>query len=144
MEGLEGAVSQAKAICQTLVCAQDVATSAKDCDLLRVRRLPCGSVVKNAKAGDASSSGREDPPRRKWNHCSIPAWETPWSEEPGGLQSMRSQRAGHDRVTDTHSHAAVRTSTGCAPQFSSWGFRDLSQGLGTRCGLCPVCWLPGL
>ena len=29
-------------------------------------------------------------------HSSIPAWEVPWAEEPGGLQSMRSQRVRHD------------------------------------------------
>ena len=29
-------------------------------------------------------------------HSSILAWEVPWTEEPGGLQSMGSQRVGHD------------------------------------------------
>ena len=29
-------------------------------------------------------------------HSSILAWEIPWTEEPGGLQSMGSQRVGHD------------------------------------------------
>ena len=29
-------------------------------------------------------------------HSSILAWRTPWTEEPGGLQSMGSQRVGHD------------------------------------------------
>ena len=29
-------------------------------------------------------------------HSSILAWEIPWTEEPGGLQSMGSHRAGHD------------------------------------------------
>ena len=29
-------------------------------------------------------------------HSSILAWEIPWTEEPGGLQSVGSQRAGHD------------------------------------------------
>ena len=29
-------------------------------------------------------------------HSSIPAWEIPWTEEPGGLQYMGSQRAEHD------------------------------------------------
>ena len=29
-------------------------------------------------------------------HSSIPAWRIPWTEEPGGLQSMGSQRVGHD------------------------------------------------
>ena len=30
------------------------------------------------------------------NHSSILAWKTPWTEEPGGLQPMGSQRVGHD------------------------------------------------
>ena len=29
-------------------------------------------------------------------HSGILAWEIPWTEEPGGLQSRRSQRVGHD------------------------------------------------
>ena len=29
-------------------------------------------------------------------HSSTLAWETPWIEEPGGLQSMQSQRVEHD------------------------------------------------
>ena len=33
-------------------------------------------------------------------HSSIPAWEIPWTEEPGGLQSKGSPRAGHDWVTN--------------------------------------------
>ena len=32
---------------------------------------------------------------------SIVAWEIPWTEKPGGLQSTGSQRAGHDRATNT-------------------------------------------
>ena len=32
-------------------------------------------------------------------HCSILAWEVPRTEEPGGLQSMGSKRAGHDSET---------------------------------------------
>ena len=31
---------------------------------------------------------------------SILAWEIPWTEEPGGLQSMGSQRVGHDLVSE--------------------------------------------
>ena len=34
-------------------------------------------------------------------HSSILAWKISWTEEPGGLQSMRSQRVRHDRAT-TH------------------------------------------
>ena len=29
-------------------------------------------------------------------HSSILVWRIPWTEEPGGLQSMGSQRVGHD------------------------------------------------
>ena len=29
-------------------------------------------------------------------HSSILAWRIPWTEEPGGLQSLKSQRVGHD------------------------------------------------
>ena len=35
---------------------------------------------------------------------SILAWRIRWTEEPGGLQSMRSQRAGHDQVINTSLH----------------------------------------
>ena len=34
-------------------------------------------------------------------HSSILAWRIPWIEEPGGLQSMGSQRVGHNWVTNT-------------------------------------------
>ena len=32
-------------------------------------------------------------------HSSILAWETPWTEEPGGLQSLGSQKVRHDLAT---------------------------------------------
>ena len=58
------------------------------------------AVVKNPPA----IQERQVPPRvRKIplekemaTHSSILAWEIPWTEEPGGLQSMRLQRVGHD------------------------------------------------
>ena len=34
-------------------------------------------------------------------HSSILAWKIPWTREPSGLQSMGSQRVGHDRVINT-------------------------------------------
>ena len=34
-------------------------------------------------------------------HSSILAWRIPWTEEPGGLQSMGLQRVGHDRATNS-------------------------------------------
>ena len=43
------------------------------------------------------SLGREDPPEKDMaTHSSILAWKIPWTEEPGRLQSMGSQRLGHD------------------------------------------------
>ena len=46
------------------------------------------------------SLGQEDPLEKEMaTHSSILAWRIPWMEEPGGLQSMGSQRVGHDRAT---------------------------------------------
>ena len=43
------------------------------------------------------SPGREDPLEKEMaNHSSFIAWKIPWTEEPGRLQSMGSQRVGHD------------------------------------------------
>ena len=43
------------------------------------------------------SLGREDPLEEGMaTHSSILAWRTLWTEEPGGLQSMGSQRVGQD------------------------------------------------
>ena len=46
---------------------------------------------------EAQSLGQEDPLEEGMAiHSSILAWRTPWTEESGGLQSIESQRAGHD------------------------------------------------
>ena len=43
------------------------------------------------------SLGREDLLEKEMaTHSSIFAWKIPWTEKPGGLQSMGSQRVGHD------------------------------------------------
>ena len=47
------------------------------------------------------SLGREDPLEEgKATHPSTLAWRIPWTEEPGVLQFMGSQRAGHDIATE--------------------------------------------
>ena len=65
--------------------------------------FPDGSVVKNLPAMQeiwVQSLGQEDPLEKEMAaHSSILAWEVPWPEEPDGLQSMGSQRVGHDLVT---------------------------------------------
>ena len=46
------------------------------------------------------SLGREDPLEKEMAiHSSTIAWKIPWTEEPGRLQSMGSQRVGHDWAT---------------------------------------------
>ena len=47
--------------------------------------------------------GQEDPLEEGMaTHSSIVAWRIPWTEEPGGLQSMGLQRVGNNLVTNTH------------------------------------------
>ena len=57
-------------------------------------------MVKNLPAmqeTQVQSWGREDPQKKEMaTHSSILAWEIPWMEEPGGLQSMGLQRVGHN------------------------------------------------
>ena len=50
------------------------------------------------------SLGPEDPLEKEMaTHSSILAWEIPWTEEPGGLQSMGSQRVRH-ALGPEHTH----------------------------------------
>ena len=62
--------------------------------------FPGGSMVKNLLAMQETwiqSLGREDPLEEDMaTHSIILAWRIPWTEEPGGLQSMGSQRIRHD------------------------------------------------
>ena len=62
-----------------------------------------GSVVKNlptrqeTKEMRVRSLGWEDPLEEEMApHSSILAWEIPWAEEPGGLQSLGLPRVGHN------------------------------------------------
>ena len=49
------------------------------------------------------SLGWEDPLENEMaTHSSTLAWKIPWTEEPGRLQSMGSQRVGHDWATSLH------------------------------------------
>ena len=56
-----------------------------------VKRLPA------MRETGVLSLGQEDPLEKEMvTHSSTLAWKIPWKEEPGGLQSMGSQRVGHD------------------------------------------------
>ena len=72
-------------------------------DSLRHQGSPSGSEVKNLPTVQElqetwiQSLGWEDPMEEDMaTHSSILAWRIPWTEEPGGLQSMGSHRVGHD------------------------------------------------
>ena len=62
--------------------------------------FPGGSRVNNPPAvleTRVLSLGQEDPLKKEVaTHSSILAWRIPWTQEPGGLQSMGSHREGHD------------------------------------------------
>ena len=70
---------------------------------LPILGFPGGLAVKNLPAMQelqetwVQSLGREDPLEKEMaTHSSSLAWENPHTEEPGGLQSMGSQRVGHN------------------------------------------------
>ena len=68
--------------------------------MMRTRFFPGGSEgkVSACNVGDRGSTlVQEDPLEKEMaTHSSILAWRIPWTEETGGLQSMGSQRVGHD------------------------------------------------
>ena len=56
-----------------------------------VKRLPTMRETR------VRSLGQEDPLEKEMaTHSSTLAWKIPWTEKPGRLQSMGSQRGGHD------------------------------------------------
>ena len=64
---------------------------------LVAQRLKCLPAMRETWV---QSLGQEDPLEKEMaTHSSILAWRIPWMEEPGGLQSMGSQRVRHDWAT---------------------------------------------
>ena len=47
-------------------------------------------------------------------HWSILAWETIWTDDPGGLQSIRLQRVSHDLVTEQQHSILCTYATFCS------------------------------
>ena len=73
---------------------------------LVVQRLKCLPAMRETWV---RSLGPEDPLEKEMaTHSSILAWRTPWTEEPGGLQSTGSQRVGHDWAT-SHTCTPLKT-----------------------------------
>ena len=71
-----------------------------------LKGFPDSSLVKHPPASardEGSIPGQEDPLEKEMaTHSSILAWRTPRTEEHGRLQSMGSQRVGHDGATSLH------------------------------------------
>ena len=69
-------------------------------ELGHTRDFPVAQMVNNLPAMQETcvqSLGQEDSLEREMAiHSSILAWRIPWTEEPGGIQSMGLQRVGHD------------------------------------------------
>ena len=67
--------------------------------------FPGGSAIKNLPVVQETRVpplGQEDALEKEMaTHSSTLAWRIPWTEEPGGLQSMGSQRVRHDCPTNT-------------------------------------------
>ena len=86
-------------------------------------RFPGGSGVKNLPAMQETSVltlGLEDPLEKKMaTHSSILAWRIPWTEEPGGQQSMGLQRVRHD--------LGAKTATTTQNVFCKEGVREFES-----------------
>ena len=78
-------------------------------------------IVKNRPAMQETwvwSLGQEDPLEKQMaTHSSILAWRIPWTEKPGGLQSMGSQRVRHDWATNTHTKIDISYKYQCVPKY---------------------------
>ena len=65
--------------------------------LLIYRGFPGSSVIKNLPANEETrvqSLGREDPLGKETaTYCRILAWEISWTKEPGGLETMSSEKS---------------------------------------------------
>ena len=72
--------------------------------------------------------------KRVATHSSTLAWKIPWTEEPGGLQSMGSRRVGHDRATSLSLFTFLlwRRKWQSTPVF----LPGESQGWGSLVGCC--------
>ena len=72
---------------------------------MKVMGIPGGLVVENppANAGDVGSiPGLGKSPGKGNGNSSILAWKVPWTEEPGGLQSMESQKSQNTYTHTPH------------------------------------------
>ena len=92
--------------------------------LMGVLGFPVAQAIKNLPAmwkTQVQSLGWEDPLEKGMApHPSIIAWRIPWTEEPGGLQSMGLKRVGHSWATDTFT---LKITSKCFQFLSFLAFR---------------------
>ena len=87
------------------------------------------------------SLGWEDPLEKEMaTHSSILPWRIPWTEEPGGLQSMGLQRVGHDWGTSTFTLSYLRVMSASFSRWTSgifpWKFASSSAFLLRAASFC--------
>ena len=95
----------------------------RNLELGHSKSFPGDSGVKNLPAMQGTrilSVSQEEPLEKGMaTHSSILAWRRPWTEEPGGIQSMGSQRVGHDW--------AVNTFKICSHRWKPWDFSSIHR-----------------
>ena len=102
---------------------------ARPAELVRNKRPPSFSTLPGQEVAPTASHllphpvSKEAPkisfPKEMATHCSILAWEIPWTEEPGGLQSMGSQRVRRDLATKQQWHKVPGFTAGACTRISS-------------------------
>jgi len=104
-------------------------------------------MVKNQPAVKETwdqSLDQEDPLEKDLStHPSILAWRIPWTEEPGKLQSIESQRVRHDLATNRHVYALLIKITlrlGFSSTVLTYGIKDYKI-LYTKNNRCCKCFL---
>ena len=129
---------------QLFACFRRQACFLKEYRMYRGTSL-VAQMVKNLPAVQETrvwSLGQEDPLEKGMaTHSSILAWRIPWTEEPGQLWSLKSQRVGHDWVTNTteqkmsgnpRAGASVISLASAAPLYPSAAEKGMSQSPGQQ------------
>ena len=118
-------------------------------DAWRRKGFPSGSDSKQSacKLGEPGLVPGSERPLEKGGRVvlTLLAWKIPWMEEPGGLQSMGSQRVGHDWGINTHTHTEEREVLSEVKQKrESTGFNlKAGNAQGEPCWWCRhwnLCW----
>ena len=95
-------------------------------------------ICLQCRRAGVQSLGQEEPLEKEMaTHSSILAWEIPWTEEPGGLQSIGSQRVRHNWETNTF---AFKLSEEIAAENRTLEYMITHKPMGEMCGLPSEYW----